>query len=119
MEYAENSVDKCLPCACLAISTIFSTEAFIELQFSVTLNDIIQCITIRTVNFLVLETCQSASENLEAFKSYSKKTERAGPPPVRPSVNYYNFSFDLSINGIMVISIQQRQQFAQITFNCN
>jgi uncharacterized membrane protein YfhO len=29
--------------------------------------------------------------------------------------NYYNFSIYSSISGRMVISIQQRQQFAQIT----
>jgi hypothetical protein len=31
------------------------------------------------------------------------------------SMTIHSFSVDLSINGRMVISIQQRQQFAQIT----
>jgi hypothetical protein len=34
--------------------------------------------------------------------------------PRASKFNYYNFNIDLSINGRMVISIQQRQQFAQI-----
>jgi hypothetical protein len=29
----ENSADECLPCACIAISTIFSADAFVELHF--------------------------------------------------------------------------------------
>jgi hypothetical protein len=40
-------------------------------------------------------------------------------PPVRPYVNYHNFNLDLSINGMVVISIQQRQQFEQIKYNFN
>jgi hypothetical protein len=41
-ENTENSADECLPCACLAISAIFSTGAFCRIAFSVTPNDIIQ-----------------------------------------------------------------------------
>jgi hypothetical protein len=68
---------------------------------------------------LALETCERASENFEAFKSYSRKTAGRIPLSVRPSVNYYNFSLDLSIDGMKVISIQQRQQFARFTYNHN
>jgi hypothetical protein len=56
---------------------------------------------------------------LRRSKVIREKRRGGFRPPVRPSVNYYNFSLDLSINGRMVISIQQRQQFAQITYNCN